>query len=207
MKKIHVLGSGQEPTSQQAADALDALQSLIIEVIGQGSLGRLYDVLATTDVTAMEWTRIRASAGVVVTLPTTITQAIANSWPWGWPDYQGDGPDYGWWYCDGWGNYPRAPFNLAPIVVIDSFGVETASVYVANKGAWVTINGMTQQGLFPFAADMENGFAAMLAERLADEYAQELGAQTAKQANWCRFALANKFSSSRRSNGSAGSYF
>lgn len=207
MRKIHVLASGAEPTSQQAADAMDALQDLIVETIGQGSLGRLYDVLATSNVTAMEWTRIRASAGVVVTLPTTITQAIANSWPWGWPNAYGDGPDYGWWYVGGWNCYPRPPFNLAPVVVVDSTGKETASLYIANKGAWVTITDLRQQDQFPFATDMENGFAAMLAERLVDDYAQELGAQTAKQAAWCRYALATKFNSRDRSTGSFGSYF
>jgi hypothetical protein len=207
MKKLHVLASGEQPTSQQAADVLVALQSLVVETIGQGSLGRLYDVLATSDVTAMEWTRIRASVGVTVTLPTTITQAIANSWPWGWPNYDGDGPDYGWWYYGAWNCYPRAPFNYAPVVVIDSNGVETSSVYVADKGAWVTINGLTQQGAFPFASDMEDGFAAMLAERIADDFATQLGPATAKQAVWCRYALTQKFSSGRRSVGSAGSYF
>lgn len=207
MKKIHVLPSGMEPTSPQAADGMTALQSLIVEIIGQGSLGRLYDVLATTDVTAMEWTRIRKSAGVTVTLPTTITQAIASSWPWGWPSYYGDGPDYGWWYYPGWNCYPRPPFNLAPVVVIDSAGVETSSVYIADKGAWVTISGLAQQDPFPFAADMENGFAAMLAERIVDDYDQQLGAQTARQATWFRYSLTNKFSSMGRRSSSAASYF
>jgi hypothetical protein len=207
MKKLHVLASGAEPTSAQAADGMTALQGLLVEVIGQGSLGRLYDVLATTDCTAMEWTRIRASAGVVVTLPTTITQAIASSWYWGWPSYVGEGPDYGWWYMDGWDCYPRPPFNLAPVVVVDSAGTETAHVYVANKGAWVTISGLAQTDVFPFSSDMENGFAAMLAERMVDDYAQELGAETKRQAVWARHALATKFGSQRRSSGSYGSYF
>lgn len=207
MKKIHVLASGTEPTSAEAADGMDALSSLIIEVIGQGSLGRLYDVLATSDITAMEWTRIRCDTpGIVVTLPTTITQAIANSWPWGWPEWQGGGPDYGWWYYDGWNCYPRPPFNLAPIVVVDGTGTETASVYIADKGAWVTISDLGQTDKFPFASDMENGFAAMLAERLSDEFAQPVGALTSRDATWCRYALATKFSSQRRSSGSPGSY-
>lgn len=206
MKKIHVLASGSDPTSQQSADGMVALQGLLVEIIGQGSLGRLYDVLATTDVTAMEWTRIRASAGVTVTLPVTITQAIANSWPWGWPSYYGGGPDYGWWYINGWNVYPRPPFNLAPVIVVSSTGVETVSVYVADKGAWVTISGLAQTGDFPFATDMENGFVAMLAERIAEDYDQAVGPQTTKQAVWFRYSLANKFSSRSRSSGSMGSY-
>lgn len=208
MKKIHVLASGDQPTSQEASDCMDALSSLIVEVIGQGSLGRLYDVLATSDVTAMEWARIRCDTpGIVVTLPATITQAIANSWPWGWPNYEGDGSDYGWWYYGGWNCYPRAPFNLAPVVVVDSTGTEAASVYVANKGAWVTISALGQQDTFPFASDMENGFAAMLAERISDDFAQPVGPQTSKDAVWFRYALANKYSSQRRSSGSYSSYF
>jgi hypothetical protein len=71
----------------------------------------------------------------------------------------------------------------------------------------VTISGLAQTDVFPFSSDMENGFAAMLAERMVDDYAQELGAETKRQAVWARHALATKFGSQRRSSGSYGSYF
>jgi hypothetical protein len=76
MKKIHALASGAEPTAAESADGMTALQSLIVELIGQGSLGRLRDVLATSDYTARENERIRAGTGVTITIPTTITPEL-----------------------------------------------------------------------------------------------------------------------------------
>lgn len=204
MKKIHVLASGAEPTAQQAASVMTALQDLMCEVIGGGSLGRLYDVLATQDCTALEWQRIRASAGVVVTLPTTITSSIANAYPYGF-SADGGGWDYGWYYQTGFCGYPRAPFNLAPIVVIDSDGNETMSIYSAYAGAWVTINGLDEQDDFPFPRHLENGFKAMLAERICDDFDQELGASTARQAAIGRMTLCSRFDSASRP--AVGSYF
>lgn len=181
MKKLHVLASGANPTSAQAADGMSALQALIVELIGQGSLGRLNDVLATSDYTARECDRIQAASGVTVTLPTTITASSCDDWY----------PNYG---CEG-SDYPRPPYDRSPVVVVDSDGAATYSVWCAYKGAWVTINGLTQQGDFPFADYLEDGFAAMLAERLSDDYDTELGAQTAKQAGNCRLMLSTKYDS------------
>lgn len=206
LKKLHVLPSGMDPTAAQAYDAMEALRGLVMEMVGMGTFGRLYDVIANADVTAMEWSRIRCDTpGIVITLPTTITASTAGSWPWNW---YGAGPDYGWWYVDGWASYPRPPFNMAPIVYIDSDGNETTSIYNAFGGEWVQVNNMAQQDSFPFAAAWREGFAAMLAERLVDEYAATLGAQTAKQAAWCRYSLTNRFGDgNRRDSGSCASYF
>jgi hypothetical protein len=190
MKKIHVLASGTEPTSAQAADGMAALQSLIVELIGQGSLGRLYDVLATSDLTAYEGMRVHASAGVVVTLPTIITGPPPSSWP-----YAGDvpGAGCGWDYGFGglYSGYPRPPRDRAVIVVITN-GVPVYNVWRTYTNAWVVINSLTQQGAFPFADYLEDGFAAMLAERIAEDYDQEIGPQTIRQAGICRTTLSAK---------------
>lgn len=184
MKKIHVLPSGTQPTSAQAADGMTALQGLIVELIGQGSLGRLYDVLATSDYTAYEQDRVRASAGVTVTIPTTITSERCAPYP----TYCG--PDYGWG-CSS--TTPRAPRDRAVVVVVDSNGSATYNVYCAYKGVWVVINSLTQQDDFPFADYLENGFAALLAERIVDDFdGGEVGAETKRQANACRQMLSTK---------------
>lgn len=216
MKKIHVLASGAVPTAAQAADGMAALKGLYVELIGQGSLGRLYDVLATADLTAREWTRIRCDGGVLlnedgrallteagkliilkqinITLPLTITpQSSWNCWDYGEP-----GPDYGWWFIDGFCNYPRPPINLAPVVVIDSAGIENSFVYVANKGGWTNITLQAQQDPFPFGAHLEQGFMALLAERICDDFAQDLGASTQRQAANCRLMLSAKYDSASR---------
>lgn len=184
MKKIHVLASGSNPTSAQAADGMSALQSLIVELIGQGSLGRLNDVLATSNYTAYEYDRVLKSVGVTVTLPTTITSERCDDVP----------PYYGY----SGSTYPRPPYDRAPIVEVSSTGVSIYHVWCAYKNAWVTINSLTQQGSFPFADYLEDGFAAMLAERIADDFDQEVGIQTAKQAGNCRLLLSTKFDSAAR---------
>lgn len=196
LKKLHVLGAGQEPSAVKAAAAMDALQDLIIEMIGQGSLGTLYDYLATSDCTAYENQRIHASSGVVVTLPLTITGPPPYyMWPYmGYPSgfAYGRGYDYGYAYYSQ--QYPRPPRDRTPVVVITD-NVPIYNVWRSYTNEWVVINGLGQQDDFPFTVDLENGFAALLAERLVDDYAQQLGPETARQAGACRLMLASKYDS------------
>lgn len=177
MKKIHALASGAEPTAAEAADGMTALQSLIVEMIGQGSLGRLNDVLATSDYTAREFERVRASAGVTVTIPTTITPELEPC---------GGLYDYGFRAYPVTGTGDRPPRDRACIVVIDNTGAYKYYVYRATTGSWVEIQALTQQAAFPFADYLEDGFKALLAERIVDDFDQQLGAQTALQAARCR---------------------
>lgn len=186
MKKIHVLASGAEPTAPQAADGMAALQSLMVELIGQGSLGRLHDVLATSAYTAREFDRIQKSAGVVVTIPTVITPSLEPC---------GGTYDYGFRDAAPIGSSNRPPRDRACIVVIDSTGDEIDYVWSAYKGGWQQIQELGQQDGFPFAQYLEDGFAAMLAERIVDDYDQELGKQTALQAGRCRQMLSLKMDS------------
>lgn len=198
MKKIHVLASGAVPTSAQAADGMAALQSLIVELIGQGSLGTLYDYLATSDYTAYENQRIHASPGVTITLPLTITGPPPwNAYPglYPFPGGYGRGYDYG----AAWNTscYPRPPIDRACVVVVTN-NVPVYSVWCTYLNKWVTINGLTQQAAFPFADYLEDGFAAMLAERIVEDYDQQIGPMTLRQAGNCRLMLSTKFDSASR---------
>lgn len=190
MKKIHVLASGSNPTAAEAADGMSALQSLIVELIGQGSLGRLNDVLATAAYTAFEFDRIRASNGVTITLPTTITAERCGL----------DPVPYGYETS----TYPRPPYDRAIVVVtgsnylvgVTAYTTKTSWMYDAYSGAWVNLNSLTQQGAFPLADYLEDGFAAFLAERLVDNFdGGEVGAETKRQANACRNMLSAKYDS------------
>lgn len=206
MRKIHVLGAGATPTSQQATNAMDTLQDLYVELIGMGSLGRLVDILATTNCTALPYQRIRASSGVVVSPPTSIiTSAQINSYPygwwWGWGGglgnfYGGGGPDYGWFYCD---VFPRSPPDMCPVIVIDDAGDEVSYIYVAEKGAYVEVQALGQQDDFPLADKYRNGIACILAERIVDDYdGGDVGAETKRGANACRVMLTSRFDGLQR---------
>lgn len=192
MKKIHVLASGAEPTSPQAADGMVALQAMIVELIGQGSLGRLNDVLATSAYTAREFDRIQVSHGVTVTIPTVITPSMCMP--------GGDAPyDYGWSYCSPVPTSNRPPVDRACVVTITDNGDGTFSevdyVWCAYKGKWVQVQALAQTDDFPFASSLENGFAAMLAERLSDDYDQPIGQETKLQAGRCRASLSMRHDS------------
>jgi hypothetical protein len=187
LKKISALAAGSEPPAVDAYDANEALKSIFVELIGNGTLGALNDVLATDDYTACEWDRIRADEGVTVTLPTEITTDYTRG-PTGSPS------DYGW----GVSTTPRPPYNLAPVVVVDSDGEATYSLYNAYTGAWVAINDLGQQATFPLPKHLENGFACMLAEALVDEFGGQVGEQTKRQSAYCRVALTHRPDSQRR---------
>lgn len=194
LRKINVLGGGKQPSADQAADCMQSLQSVVVEMIGAGSLGRLNDVLATSDYTAREWDRIQASHGVTVTLPLTVTTVSEDPLVWPTQGYTlGAGCDYGFGFSD----TPRPPYDRAPVVVVQDGAVKNY-VFNAQLNAWVHIDGLTQQGDFPFASYLEDGFAALLAERVADEYGQAVGSNTARAANHCRVMISHRPDSAER---------
>lgn len=178
MKKLHVLPSGAEPTSAQASDGMDLLQSLLVELIGMGGLGRLADVVVPdgeTAYTAFGWSRVKYPVGCVVSLPTYTGDTYNTTAP----------P----------ATYCHAFHDLAPIVLISAAGVAAYWVFNAYSDGWVQVNGLTQQTTFPLAEHYVNGFAAMLAEYACDDYDGTVGADTRRQAAWCRHQLCNKMDS------------
>lgn len=189
LRKLRVLGGGREPEADQAEDAMQSLQSLIVETVGTGGIGRLNDVIASVDYTAREFDRIRCdAAGLTITLPITITPQMWTAYDYGWCQ------DYGWrmW------TKPRPPFDRCPVVVIDNSGNETTSLYCAYQGKWVAINSLGLKDPFPFPSYLEDGFAAMLAEAVADEYGRAPGPITMRQSNRARYMLSYKMDSQRR---------
>jgi hypothetical protein len=190
MKKLHVLPAGTEPREGQAFDGMAILKSLYVELIGSGSLGRLYDVLATSNYTAYEFDRVIASAGITVTLPITITQERPCCYDGYWGGYS----DYGWG-C-GISTYPRPPRDRALIVVKDDSG-QHEWVWSTYRNEWVDLLAATQQSNFPLSVHLEDGFKAILAERWADDWAQVLGDATKRAAGICRDMLAAKRDSGR----------
>lgn len=183
MKKLHVLARGTNPSSSQASDCMDALQSLIVEMIGQGSFGKLRDVLATSAYTAKENERIQASHGVVVTLPTVIT--TDNCGDGGWSS------NWAAWYGAPYNTLPRPPRDRSVVVVITD-NVPVYNVWCTYLNQWVVVNSLTQQGAFPFAQYLEDGFAALLAERIADDFASQAGPSVLQAARSCRWMIAAK---------------
>jgi hypothetical protein len=170
LRKLGVLSSGNEPPADQASDTMEVLQSLVLELVGGGTFGRLYDVITDVDYTANENERIRAAVGITVTLPDTITGPpdwypyVGGNWNAISPGL-GSGWDYGAFYS----GYPRTPYDRSIITVVQD-GVETVNVYSAQTQGWVDINAMAQQDTFPLESYGINGMAAKLAVAMSSEF-------------------------------------
>lgn len=183
LRKISQVAGGGVPEAFESAEAMTVLAGLMAELIGQGTLGRLNDVIAKANYTAREFDRVRCdSAGITVTLPSTITQGSRA----------GAGGRDAW---RGASCPPRPPRDLAPVLVVDHAGILTASFYSAYVGSWVTFNNGGLQDAFPLPVHYEDGFAALLAERVADEYGATIGPGTQRAAANCRYMLSHRYDS------------
>lgn len=139
---IGQLAAGEVPTSDEASDALVTFQSIIFALPGIGFPDGLTEVDITADYTAGEDERIRSTSGSpVVTLPTTITDSDGTV---------------------------RPPRNGARVQIIGSAG--KFYLYVSAQGAWVALDDMALETVFPLGYEHEEGFASVLATRLAPEY-------------------------------------
>ncbi|MEO1908793.1 MAG: hypothetical protein ABGX08_17400 [Citromicrobium sp.] len=123
------------PTASEADYGMEGLQSLFSEFVNAEAFGEMTDKRATADYTAGENERITASAGVTVTLPTTIEDEDAD-----------DGI--------------RTPHDLAMIEVLQD-GVRSAKVY--DRDGWVELLGLSLGNTCPLAHRGEHGLAALLA--------------------------------------------
>lgn len=195
LRKLGVLASGSEPPADQASDALDVLQSLVLELVGGGTFGRLYDVITEVDYTANENERIRAATGVTVTLPDTISN------PPDWYPYVGGnwnaispGLGSGWDYGSFYSGYPRPPYDRSIITVVQD-DVETVSVYSAQVQGWVTINDMGLDDTFPLVSYLANGMAAKLAMSLSSEFGVEPTAMVVREAQQFNMQISQRLDS------------
>lgn len=177
LRKIGIIGSGRRvPSADEAQDGLTNLRGMYERWATGGAFGKFREVIATADYTAHENERVRISAGVVVTLPTTIPASDR---------YNLTGDD-------------RAPYDLACVIVTQSGTEPQLNVYDANAGAWVRLDGLTLDSAAPFAGRGRDGLACALAVFSAEEYGAAVGQVTMTHAAAFRFALLTRFAAERR---------
>jgi hypothetical protein len=70
LRKVRIYGAGEEPSTEDANDALDELQNLYEQWGSGGMFGRLNDTIQTDDYEAEPFDRVTISGGTV-TLPDT----------------------------------------------------------------------------------------------------------------------------------------
>lgn len=133
LRQARVLASGDDPSSDEAADGLVALQALYDLWVANGMFGRLTDVYVTEDYEAEEGERVIAPSGVTITFPTTIDDECEDS---------------------------RAPRDLSCIeTIID--GVRVVKVW--DRTGWVDLLGLELDDDAPLSSRSAWGLAAALA--------------------------------------------
>lgn len=199
LRKLFVVASGRNATGSQAQDALDALLSLYKEFVGQGVFGRLNPVIITaTTYSARENERVvcNNAAGVTVTLPDTITVNLLRENPY-YVSYDDIGSTAGGYdYGRGYPTevIPRPPRDGSVITVTDMFStLDLTWIYDAPPARWISIDNLGLSDNAPLTGRYANGLAAILAVRLASEYAVTPTQFVVSEANLGRSQLSSRY--------------
>jgi hypothetical protein len=161
MRKAGVLASGRDPKAAELADGLDVVQGVYDGWALGGMFGRLTEVIATEDYEAKEGERVRAEAGVTITLPTIITEC---------------------------GEDDRPPRDLATIVVVQDAAPQV-NVYDAFVGAWVRLDSLTVDSVPPLMQRDRDGLGCCVGVAFADEFGGPVGAATQSKAASFKLSL------------------
>lgn len=156
LRLIGVLGAGREPTQVMADDALEALQSLVLSLSTWWT-----DVDIDADYTAGENERVRVTTtdAVLVTIPASVSSAERLLYCCNQIQL----------LCQGFPD--RAPSEFARVQVTDASSDATATYYYRPDIAqWTRADALTLDSEVPWNAALDEGFACLLAVRLAPEY-------------------------------------
>lgn len=155
LRLIGVVAGGEEPSGTDQSDAMERLQSIILDLPGLILNGRWCEVAVSAAYTAKESQRITVTLPGVVTLPTTVTPT---------------------------GGCSRPPLDLARVWIQGSADNVGLWVYVASLGEWRQLDGLELGGAFPFGPEDVGGMAAKLAVAVSDEYGAQYPAGPVTQA-------------------------
>ncbi|MBJ7410126.1 MAG: hypothetical protein JHD15_07130 [Phenylobacterium sp.] len=150
LRLIGVVAAGQEPTGADQSDAMERLQSIVMDLPGLVLNGRWREKAVNAAYTAEEGRRITVTLPGDVTLPTTITPT---------------------------GGCTRPPLDLARVWIQGAADNAGLWVFVASLGEWRQVDGLEIGGDFPFGGEDVDGVTAQLAVAMADEYGPQYPAQ------------------------------
>lgn len=200
-RKLGVLAIGRNLTSAQSESGMEILQSLYLELVGQGVFGKLYDSYITdATYTAHENERITCDATVTtVTLPTTITE---DWWPTSGP-IEG-AYDYGW--SNSSTTYPRTPRDSA-IIQIARTNTSSALTYIydAPQTNWVALDSLALASTAPLSDRYGEALKALLADKWSLDWGVTPPPILAKQVATANSLLSHR--SDRAYRPVSGSYF
>lgn len=190
LRKIGKLGSGREPRLADQVDTFNALVGTYRQLISQGSLGRLVDVVPTGDYTAGENERIfrNSDATNTITLPEIVSR-------WTQPrSYIDEVDTYGLY--DG---SSRPPADCSVVVVSDAFtGIVADFIYDGSIKKWQSLYDLTLSDVAPLSHRNPEGLKAYLAGQVVDEFGGTMGAATMAQAAGFLSGMTHRYDSHRQ---------
>lgn len=159
-----VAGETGVPTGIAAEDALQRLQSVILDLPGLLKNATWRDRFVSAAYVAKEGDRITVTAPGSVSLPTTVS--IYGS--------------------------QRLPMDCARVLILGEAPNRGLWVYSASKGAWAKADGLEVNSDTPFGDEDDEGLAALLAVALVDEYGGEISAATVSTASAAKASLRSR---------------
>lgn len=176
LQLLGVYGGGEDPSAEDVATGMSALQSLFDAWVNSGMFGRLNDIYVTADYTAKEHDRVTAATGVTVTIPTVINNQ--SCWPWG---FTGSVPQ-------------RAPRDLS-VIEVSQDGAGTVHLY--DRHAWVVINALTLDSECPLSTRGERGLMGCLAFQLQGDFNMQAQPNVVRLASQFRTMISVKYGSTQ----------
>lgn len=192
LRKLNATQSGANPSTEEAADGLASLRSYYLEMVTGGGFGPLRDVSTAVDTVAYPNTRVMKTAACVVSLPVVIPDAACDGCIW----------DYGFVRCN------PALLDMALITINSTVDATVESwLYDATAARWISLDNLDLNDPAPLSSRGDDGLAALLATRIADEYGGQLSPITVAAANRFKVSIATRPGSVLRVQYSPEAYF
>jgi hypothetical protein len=201
LRKLGALGTGQTPTADETAAALDGLKALYRRWINQGAFGRLRDVTPSGPYTAGENERIFVNSPSVTSI--TFPEQVP-SFPLSLNCDYGLAEDFPVTVEATTGPFStmRFPLDGAVITITDATSATDTSpqtqdwIYDGSIKAWVAIDSLDTTKTAPLSFRDPGGLAACLAFEISDEWGLTAQPATIRAALAFQTALVTRFSNS-----------
>lgn len=176
LRKLRVIGQGENPDSSAQTDALTELNNLLWGYLGQGGSLPFRDLYVDADYEVPStWYAqrllVKHSAALTITLPEgTEDYPLHDGFRVEIVDVSKNAATYNitvarnGWLID----------NTAANYTINTSGGRTVFTFRADKGDWAVVANLTTASNLPFPAEFDGGIALILADRLSGEYGKEL---------------------------------
>lgn len=188
LRKLGVLASGREPRAVDRDDTFEALKGMYRQMVNNGTLGRLCDVVPTSDYTAHPNERIYRSsdtAELSITLPE-----LVNKWEF-WAGYN----IFGLYPTEPEGRNLTTPRDCSVVTISDAVVGSTYDfIYDGQLKRWEGIYALEIEDRAPLAWRDPQGLMASLAVQVADEFGAQVGPSANYQARSFMTSLTSRYS-------------